>query len=97
MVSIIGVVQESMTVSLVNSSVVYVCSTMSDIVRSVVADWWILCIEALVLSVINLHRRLTVLLDIRRIAVTVLCVREGAVVGAMEFVWDFLKNFLPFP
>ncbi len=93
MVRVVGVVQESATVGLVDCGVIWVA--LRDVVRSVVA-YRVLGIEALVLSVISLHGRLDAGL-VAGVAVAVLSMAQSAVVCAMELLRDFLKNFLPFP
>ena len=57
MASVVGVVQESTTVRLVDCGVVLVCGALGDVVRSVVT-YWILGVKAVVLPVVNLHRGL---------------------------------------
>ena len=75
MVGIIGVVKESVTMSLVYSGVILVSSALCDVVRTSIVAYWVFGIETLVLPIINLCSWL----DIRRIAVS-----ESAVICAME-------------
>ena len=92
MVSVVGVIQEGATVRLVDRGVVLVCRALRDVVRSVVA-YWILGVEALVLSVVDMHSGL----DEGGVAVAVLVVAQSAIVCPVQFLWDLLKSFLPLP